>query len=359
MKYLKNFNTETEYTTFRDSDAYILPNVSYIIADDKVIYGISKTEEGEYKVIIISKKDISGLTYNAVDLGLPSGILWADRNVGATSPEEYGTYFAWGETEGFASNGIKNVSASELAKLIKPCWQRVCENEGISFEEPNEENIENILNKLVELEYIETFDKDLASIGSGFSSEKCFSGDYSDYFDTTDGGKTFNKYFDYKYQDDRDIYGESKLEKVDDAARVNMGGDWCMPESLDVRELLDNTTITYVDANGIEYNERDASDIPIFKLKGIKFTGANGNSIMFPTAGSCSNSKLGNAGSKCYIYTCRLSGDYDSMCYVLDAGHNRYYDPEEGGYIIDGCDAVLNTVNRSNGMSVRGVIRAE
>lgn len=34
-----------------------------------------------------------------VDLGLPSGILWARHNVGATSAEEYGGYYAWGETE--------------------------------------------------------------------------------------------------------------------------------------------------------------------------------------------------------------------------------------------------------------------
>ncbi len=33
-----------------------------------------------------------------VDLGLPSGTLWATCNVGAYSPEEYGDYFAWGET---------------------------------------------------------------------------------------------------------------------------------------------------------------------------------------------------------------------------------------------------------------------
>ena len=32
-----------------------------------------------------------------VDLGLPSGLLWATHNVGANSPEEYGMYFAWGE----------------------------------------------------------------------------------------------------------------------------------------------------------------------------------------------------------------------------------------------------------------------
>ena len=34
-----------------------------------------------------------------VDLGLPSGTLWATMNVGANSPEDYGDYFAWGETE--------------------------------------------------------------------------------------------------------------------------------------------------------------------------------------------------------------------------------------------------------------------
>ncbi len=34
-----------------------------------------------------------------VDLGRPSGTLWATCNIGASSPEEYGDYFAWGETE--------------------------------------------------------------------------------------------------------------------------------------------------------------------------------------------------------------------------------------------------------------------
>ena len=33
-----------------------------------------------------------------VDLGLPSGTLWATCNVGASRPEEYGDFFAWGET---------------------------------------------------------------------------------------------------------------------------------------------------------------------------------------------------------------------------------------------------------------------
>ena len=36
--------------------------------------------------------------YDYVDLGLPSGLKWATCNVGANRPEDYGEYFAWGET---------------------------------------------------------------------------------------------------------------------------------------------------------------------------------------------------------------------------------------------------------------------
>ena len=41
---------------------------------------------------------ISG-AYQYVDLGLPSGLLWATCNVGAEIPEGYGSYFAWGEIQ--------------------------------------------------------------------------------------------------------------------------------------------------------------------------------------------------------------------------------------------------------------------
>ena len=34
-----------------------------------------------------------------IDLGLPSGTLWADRNIGAIEPEDEGDFYAWGGTE--------------------------------------------------------------------------------------------------------------------------------------------------------------------------------------------------------------------------------------------------------------------
>ena len=41
-----------------------------------------------------------------VNLGLPSGLLWATCNVGASSPEQAGLYFAWGETTGYTAEQV-------------------------------------------------------------------------------------------------------------------------------------------------------------------------------------------------------------------------------------------------------------
>ena len=65
----------------------------------------------------------TGLPSNAeaVDLGL--SIKWASFNVGATSPEEYGNYFAWGETEPKAdySWGTYKWCNGDAHKLTKYC----------------------------------------------------------------------------------------------------------------------------------------------------------------------------------------------------------------------------------------------
>ena len=49
--------------------------------------------------ISLVAKFVNNNGHEYVDLGLPSGLKWATCNVGATTPEEYGGYYAWGETE--------------------------------------------------------------------------------------------------------------------------------------------------------------------------------------------------------------------------------------------------------------------
>ena len=60
-----------------------------------------------------------------VDLGLPSGTLWATCNIGATNPWDYGDYFAWGETttkSTYSSSNYKH--ANELTEnLTKYCYK--------------------------------------------------------------------------------------------------------------------------------------------------------------------------------------------------------------------------------------------
>lgn len=54
--------------------------------------------EDYYRTVYITQGcGASGLYY--IDLGLSSGVKWAACNVGATKPEEFGGYYAWGETE--------------------------------------------------------------------------------------------------------------------------------------------------------------------------------------------------------------------------------------------------------------------
>lgn len=60
--------------------------VPYVVVDDKYYYGENLW----------------------VDLGLPSGILWARHNVGANSADEYGSYYAWGETKSKQSFSEEN-----------------------------------------------------------------------------------------------------------------------------------------------------------------------------------------------------------------------------------------------------------
>lgn len=74
--YLLNGNESYLATSDVDGDGYI--TVGDITSIYNILLGIPNHE--------------------FVDLGLPSGTLWATTNIGANSPEEYGDYFAWGET---------------------------------------------------------------------------------------------------------------------------------------------------------------------------------------------------------------------------------------------------------------------
>ena len=130
----------------------------------------------------------------AVDLGLPSGLKWASFNLGASSPEEYGDYFAWGETEPYYSN------------LDPLTW------------------------------------KDGKSGGYSWSSYKWCIGDY----------KNLTKYcYDSYYGFNGFTDTKTVLDLEDDAASVILGSGWRMPTDAEWTELRNNCTWTWTAQNGI------------------------------------------------------------------------------------------------------------
>ena len=128
----------------------------------------------------------------AVDLGL--SVKWASFNLGASKPEEYGDYYAWGETEPYYSS---------LEPLV---W------------------------------------KEGKDAGYDWPSYKWCKG----------SNKSMTKYCDdlsYGYNGFTDT--KTVLDPEDDAAIVNLGTSWRMPTGVEWTELRENSTWTWTTQNGV------------------------------------------------------------------------------------------------------------
>ncbi|MBR1933009.1 MAG: hypothetical protein IJ841_04910 [Prevotella sp.] len=83
-----------------------------------------------------------------VDLGLPSGTKWANMNIGATKPEEYGDYFRWGETTPFKEGDTyKSYSykSTDLGESIAGTqYDAATMNWGTSWKMPTLEQIQEL-----------------------------------------------------------------------------------------------------------------------------------------------------------------------------------------------------------------------
>ena len=91
-KYIKKFDTHSDYEDFIETEDYIEPNVSYCVDDVEVHYNPIPDP-------------YNGHAY--VDLGLPSETLWATMNVGATNVTDYGDYYKFGMgSETYVNDGI-------------------------------------------------------------------------------------------------------------------------------------------------------------------------------------------------------------------------------------------------------------
>ena len=92
---------EFSHLSTENSDGHFTCTVEGLEPDTKYyVCAYAKCGQECYYGDIKSFTTLTGLdSHDYVDFGLPSGTLWAKCNIGANAPEEYGDYFAWGETE--------------------------------------------------------------------------------------------------------------------------------------------------------------------------------------------------------------------------------------------------------------------
>ena len=107
------------------------------------------------------------MEYKAIDLGLPSGRLWADRNVGAEKETDYGKYFQWGDTTGhtdashsiwdrcpgngcYSSFNRASIAAWDAETLsdgrLKPDFDAATVNMGSKWRMPTHEDYTELIN---------------------------------------------------------------------------------------------------------------------------------------------------------------------------------------------------------------------
>ena len=246
MKYVKLFEQHADYEAYKNGGDYITPNVSYCVDNNEVHY------EKFYD-------PYNGHEY--IDLGLPSGTLWAKCNVGAETETDYGLYFQWGDTQGYESS----------------------------------------------------------EVGSG-EGQKAFAwADYKygtyDSLDTTNYGMT-----KYNGTDDK-----TSLDITDDAAHVNMGGEWTMPTDTQISELI---TLSH-------------SVVTKNSVVGMEFTGTNGNTLFVPFSGIARGGSVISTGGGGGVWSSSLASNVRS---AFGLGVN------------DEPDALLGDGDRCFGFSVRGVV---
>ena len=215
--------------------------------------------------------DFAPAAAEAVDLGLPSGTKWANMNVGAEAPEDYGLYFAWGETVGYTSD----TSDGRLFNWASYKWMNAGES---SWKQIKKYQIQDGQASACWYQFNE---------GTG----------------------------DYEFIGD----GKAVLDLEDDAARANWGGDWRMPTYEDFQELLANTTNEW---------------ITVGTVTGRKFTSkTNGNSIFLPAAGYRGGSGLYQS-TVGYYWSSTVSPLDSSNCarylyfyssYISTGNDHRYY----------------------------------
>lgn len=275
VDYYTDYVKPAEFTYNGYSYFFVKPNILTESIIVEIVVGSSKVSINQWIFLRYAQEATMQADY--VDLGLPSGLLWAKYNLGATSEEEPGLYFQWGDTQGYTAEQVGN------GEGLKPF-------------------------------------------------------DWGDYKFSIDGSSSnFSK---YNASDSKTV-----LDPEDDAAHVNMGGNWRMPTFEEYKELCLNTDIYLVPTEGEEIQgtvqEQSGSVIINWAsqaegtLKGVKFykKGDEQTYMFVPVSGVALEGSMQDVGQGGYLWSSSLVssgvqsawGFFFGASYGYVSGGFRYY----------------------------------
>ena len=143
--------------TFSASICGLSPNTDYMVmVYAKNVAGIVYSESLPFRTVCYSKPTDFVNGYGYVDLGLPSGTLWAFCNVGSTTPEGYGNYYAWGEittkktynidTYRYYNGSMTKYNNSDRLTTLQPSDDAATANWGGDWRMPTIEEVNELKN---------------------------------------------------------------------------------------------------------------------------------------------------------------------------------------------------------------------
>jgi len=235
-------NTDDASATFTQSNIVTGAN-SYVI-DFASSFGGALVLTNASFVVTIAGDNLGGVQL------WENGPYWAECNVGATKPEEYGYYFWWGDTVGYTRNG--------------GTW--------------NDDNWGGGYYSGVTW---------VSSTGQQMSSSPFLVSSCPTY------GKNNAALLSAGYID-----STGTLVAAHDAATAHLGAPWRMPTSNEIQALIDNCTTTWITTNGVD---------------GLLVTGKDSyanRSIFLPAAGYGDDSALRYPGSTGDYWSSTPNSDY-------------------------------------------------
>ena len=203
-----------------------------------------------------------------VDMG--NGLMWATCNVGASKPEEYGDYFAWGDTVPYYKEGHSQDN---------PCSDWKDDKDGYTWKNYRFRTSVDSWDNVVELSKYNTS----SSYGP--------------------------------------IDSKTTLDADDDVASYQWGGSWRMPTQADWKELQDNCKWDWIDAGNTEFG-----GIAGYKVTSQK-DGYKDRFIFLPATGHRFGTLLGYVGSHGFYWSSSLAtGSPSYACGLYFNSGNMLWD---------------------------------